>query len=138
VPGLKLLHVEDSDADAYLFRLALEEANVPVAVFRVSDGEAGLRFLTKTAPFVDAPVPDIVILDLNMPRMNGLELLNELRVRGLCSEIPIVVLTTSRNPEHKKTALNLGARAAVSKPDDFGALIALAGELETAFLKPRT
>src|SRR3954451_10647751 len=88
-----VLHVEDSDTDAYLFRLALQEAGIAAVVYRVSDGEQAMLFLHKLGAFTHAPTPDLVFLDINMPRMNGWEVLAALPANEQIRSIPVVVLT---------------------------------------------
>jgi len=111
-----VLHVEDDDAAAYLFRAALEEARIPAVVYRVSDGEQALSFLNRTGPYEHAPQPDVVFIDLNMPRVDGWAVLGAI---PRDNPIPAVVLTTSRAPSDKKRALAMGAKEYLTKASSF-------------------
>ncbi len=113
-----LLYVEDEDAAAFLLETALEEAGIRVRLFRVADGEQALGFLHKRGPYVTAPTPDLVLLDLNLPRITGLQILAELKKYGDLSQIPVKVFTSSRLPADRKTAMELGAREYIVKPAD--------------------
>ena len=110
-----VLHVEDDDAAAYLFRVALEEANIPAVVYRVSDGEQALAFLSKKAPYEHAPQPRVAIIDLNLPRVDGWAVLDEVQRSGL----PAIIVTTSTSRVDRTRALSLGARAYVTKSSSF-------------------
>jgi CheY-like chemotaxis protein len=109
--ALQLLLVEDSPADVLLIRESLMSCSVPVHVTVAYDGAKALSFLNGGFR------PDLVILDLNIPKISGLELLEQYHER----EIPIVVFSSSQNPQHKKAALERGAREYVHKPIDLEA-----------------
>ncbi|MEO5877397.1 MAG: response regulator [Streptosporangiaceae bacterium] len=112
-----VLLVEDDAADAMLIEEALLEAGQR-AIIQVEDGLAALDHLRD--PAID--LPDLIVLDLNMPRMNGAELLEILKEDDKLKAIPVVVLTTSRAPEDISTAYHRHANAYVTKPvnlDDF-------------------
>jgi CheY-like chemotaxis protein len=116
-----LLYVEDEDAAAFLLETALQETSTAVQLFRVSDGEQALAFLSKADPYAKAPKPALILLDLNLPRLNGFQLLERLQAHEL-STIPVVVFTCSALPADKARALALGAQGFVTKPanlDDF-------------------
>ncbi len=110
-----VLHVEDDDAAAYLFRVALEEANIPAVVYRVSDGEQALAFLHQHHPYEHAPQPRVAIVDLNLPRVDGWTVLAEVHRAG----IPAIVVTTSQSRADRIRALASGALAYVIKSNSF-------------------
>jgi two-component system, chemotaxis family, response regulator Rcp1 len=91
-----LLHVEDDDATAYLFRLALRQVNADVDVFRTCDGQDAIWFLTRNGVFDKAPHPDIIVLDLHLPKKNGHDVLSEIRQQSACRHVPVIMLTSSR------------------------------------------
>ena len=111
-----LLHVEDEDSSACLFRTALGHAGIAVSVYRVSDGEQALAFLNRLGPYLTARRPELVVLDLNMPGVNGWEVLLKIRANDDLQKIPVVVLSTSSRSEDKTRAFSLGARRYVVKP----------------------
>ena len=118
-----LLHVEDEDSSACLFRTALDYAGITVSVYRVSDGEQALAFLYRVGPYVTARRPELVVLDLNMPRVDGWTVLLKTRANDDLQKIPVVVLSTSSRSEDETRALSLGARRYVVKPPDFYGLV---------------
>jgi chemotaxis family two-component system response regulator Rcp1 len=105
---IHLLLVEDSHADVLLIRESLRSCSVPVDVTVAEDGARALWLLSGGLE------PDLVILDLNIPRISGLELLMQYEQK----DIPVVVFSSSENPDHRKQALELGARDYVHKPID--------------------
>jgi two-component system, chemotaxis family, response regulator Rcp1 len=113
------LHVEDEDAAAYLLRAAIDEAGLPVNIYRVSDGEQALAFLLQQDPYKSARTPDVIFLDLNLPRVDGWSVLNQINANEGLRGIPVVVLSTSAAGAHKRRALELGARYYVTKPHSF-------------------
>jgi CheY-like chemotaxis protein len=113
-----LLYVEDEDAAVFLLETALKEANIDVQLFRVADGEQALGFLNRTGTYQKAPRPDMVLLDLNLPRLTGLQVLQELQVDRQLSTIPVKVFTSSRLPADRRNALALGAKDFIIKPTD--------------------
>lgn len=113
-----LLYVEDEDAAAFLLETALEEAGIAVRLFRVADGEQALAFLHKSGPYTSAPRPDLVLLDLNLPRITGLQILADMKGHRELKEIPVKVFTSSRLPADHRTAIELGANEYIVKPSD--------------------
>ncbi|MBV8073399.1 MAG: response regulator [Acidobacteriaceae bacterium] len=121
-----VLHVEDDDAAAYLFRVALEEANIRAVVYRVSDGEQALAFLHHRHPYEHAPRPCVAIIDLNLPRVDGWTVLTEVQK----DSIPAIVVTTSSVRSDRTRALSVGAVAYVVKSNSFDDFVR---EVKTAF-----
>src|SRR5437764_8179787 len=93
--AVQILLVEDSPADVELTRQALAEANVVNEVHVVEDGEAAIRFVRRQSPYAGVPRPDVVLLDLNLPKRDGRDVLAELKADPDLRAIPVVVLTTS-------------------------------------------
>jgi CheY-like chemotaxis protein len=114
-----LLHVEDEDGAAFLFRSAVREAGFSAIVFRVSDGEAALAFLHRSGPYAQAERPKLMVLDLNLPKIDGLSVLRRIRNDESLKSIPVVVISTSSRPADKEKAFSLGARHYIVKPDTF-------------------
>jgi chemotaxis family two-component system response regulator Rcp1 len=117
------LHVEDDDATAYLFRAALDTAGVAVSVYRVCDGEHALAFLRKSGIYHDARTPELIVLDANLPKVDGWEVLEQWRRDASINRIPVVFFTTSSHPEDRRRALALGARRFITKPSSFDTLV---------------
>jgi CheY-like chemotaxis protein len=114
-----LLHVEDEDAVAAIFRAALDASCLPITVRRVSNGEEALEYLRTAALSPTAERPDAVFLDLNMPKMDGWEVLAEMQADQSLRSIPVVVLSTTSRSSEINRAFGLGARHYISKPSFF-------------------
>ena len=131
-----VLHVEDDDAMAFLFRAALEEAGVDVSVYRVSDGEQALSFVRNAGVYSGARRPHLLILDLNMPKIDGWTVLSEMQEDESLRDIPIAVFSTSSRTEDRLRAYALGARTFVVKPQSFDKLLEEVRSLSAQFLEP--
>lgn len=110
-----VLHVEDDDGAAYLFRTVLRDQAADVEVFRLCNGEDGILFLRRTGVFADAPRPNIVVLDLHLPKKNGHEILAEIRQAADLQGVPVIMFTSSVLPGDRQEAMSLGATDYVSK-----------------------
>lgn len=115
---VELLLVEDSPDDADLMREALDESAFRVRVTVVEDGEDALRYLRRLPPFGDAPRPDLVLLDLHLPRLSGHEVLAEIKEDEGLRRIPVVVLTSADSELAFLSAYELHANCCVRKPAD--------------------
>ena len=123
---LDILVVDDDDADAFMISEALESAETHTTVNRVSDGREALDYLRREAPYQDAHRPDLILLDLNMPRMDGRETLAAIKNDDRLKAIPVVILTTSGAPPDIVASYQHRANAYVTKPfelDDFEATV---------------
>ncbi|MFU8788765.1 MAG: response regulator [Methylobacter sp.] len=116
--GVDILLLEDEPSDAYLVKMALKEAKVLAKLHHVVDGREGLDFLNRTGKYADAPRPDLIFLDLNMPRMNGCEFLAIIKADARFKGIPTVVLTTSDVESDIVQSYQLGATSYITKPVD--------------------
>lgn len=112
----RILLVEDSPADIELTRQALAEAEIATEVFVCSDGEEATAFLAQEGDHADAPRPDLIVLDLNLPRKDGRELLVEIKRDADLSLIPVVVLTTSASDEDVLHAYREHVNCYIRKP----------------------
>jgi len=115
---VQILLVEDSPDDADLMIEALKEGRLDVRISLVEDGEAALGFLHKEGPHASSPRPDLILLDLHLPRKNGHEVLAELKQHPGLRQIPVVILTSSDSEQAFIDAYNLHANCCVSKPVD--------------------
>jgi len=123
-PVFSVLLVEDEVADADLVRIAFEESRLLATLHHVVDGVEALRFLRReTDAFADAPRPDLILLDLNMPRMNGREFLQEIKRDARLRAIPVIILTTSDVERDVIESYDLGAAGYIVKPVDLDQLI---------------
>jgi len=121
-----ILMADDDEDDRLLARDALRQAPVPATLRFVGDGGELLEYLRRErryAPPADAPAPSLVLLDLNMPRMNGIEALREIRGDPALRRIPVVVMTTSARREDVDRSYELGANSFITKPVSFQELV---------------
>ena len=114
-----VLLVEDDAGDALIVREAFEYHKVRNKLHVVTDGEQALRFVRREGEFADAPRPGLIMLDLNLPRRAGTEVLAEIKADPSLCVIPVVILTTSRSEEDVLRSYSLHANAYVSKPVEF-------------------
>jgi CheY-like chemotaxis protein len=115
---LEVLLVEDNEDDVVLTKLAFDRAGAPVRLHHVGNGTAAMQFLRRQPPHADAPAPDLVLLDLNMPVMDGRAVLAQVRADEALRQLPVVVLTTSAREEDVKQCWRLGCSGYVVKPVD--------------------
>lgn len=117
--AVEVLMVEDSTTDVMLTREALRETGVPTSFNTVDNGEDAMLYLRRRGPFAAAARPDVIFLDLNLPRKSGQEVLAEVKQDPDLCVIPVVVLTTSRDEEDIVSAYTHHANCYVRKPLDF-------------------
>ncbi len=130
---LEILLVEDSEADAELARIGLAKSDGIGDLHVVIDGDDAMRFLRNEPPFVDAPRPDLVLLDLDLPGKHGMEVLQEIRADAELEDVPVVVLTASDHPVHIASAYDNLAVAYMTKPVSFAKLTRIVPSLSTGF-----
>lgn len=116
---MEILLVDDNPGDVRLTAEALKYGMVENRLHTASDGVEALNFLRRLGRYADAPRPDIILLDLNMPRMNGRQLLAEIKEDSVLKKIPVVILTGSREMDDIVRTYNLHANCYVTKPIDF-------------------
>jgi two-component system, chemotaxis family, response regulator Rcp1 len=114
----EILLVEDSDADAYLFRKALENAGVAVKWTIIGDGAEGMAFARREGRYAESPRPDLVLLDLNLPKNNGTEVLKAIRQSAYLAKVPVFILSSSASPRDRAEADELGVERCIIKPPD--------------------
>jgi two-component system response regulator len=120
---IEILLVEDNPADVLITQEALREARLINTIHVVEDGVAALAFLHRQGPYATAPRPDLVLLDLNLPKKNGHEVLAEIKADPDLKLIPVVVLTTSRAKEDITKVYGLAANCYMVKPVDFASSV---------------
>lgn len=130
----RVLLVEDNEADVRLTREALREGGPPVRLSVVGDGEQALAFLRRDDDYAEAPRPDLVLLDLNLPRKDGLEVLDELRADPELAALPVIVLTTSTADGDVTASYARGANCFLVKPHELDDFIAMIGAIRSFWL----
>jgi CheY-like chemotaxis protein len=129
-----VLLVEDDEGDVLMTREAFEFYKIRNPLHVVTDGEQALQFVRRTGPFADAPRPGLILLDVNLPRVSGLEVLAELKKDPALLRIPVVMLTTSQAEEDILRSYELHANAYVSKPVDFENFMTAIRQIDNFFL----
>jgi CheY-like chemotaxis protein len=133
---IKLLLVEDSPLHQKLTQRALEATQLDITLDIVSDGVEAMDYLRRRlAAGSDGEQPDLILLDLNMPRMGGLEVLHEIKSDPVLHVIPIAVLTTSESPNDIRESYDRGANTYLTKPDGFHEFREMLKELGDFWLK---
>jgi chemotaxis family two-component system response regulator Rcp1 len=123
VKPIEILLVEDSPGDILIAREALSEAKLLNAIHVAEDGVEAMDFLHKRGKFTSVPTPDLIMLDLNLPRKSGREVLAEIKTNDSLKKIPVVVLTTSSAEEDILKSYNLHANCYVVKPVEFESFV---------------
>jgi len=131
-----ILLAEDEPADAHLVKAALTEARILADLHHVQDGREVLEFLRRQGPrFANAPRPSLILMDLNMPRMDGRECLAALKADSALRDIPVVVLTTSEVERDVAISYNLGASGYITKAMDIEEFISTLRLLSDYWIK---
>jgi CheY-like chemotaxis protein len=131
---IEVLLVEDDPGDVLMTREALQDHKVVNNLNVVSDGEDALAYLRREEPFADSPPPDLILLDLNLPRRDGREVLREIKSDPELRRIPVVILTTSDLEEDVLASYDLHANAYVRKPVDFEQFVAAVRAVDDFFI----
>jgi len=131
---IDIMLVEDNPADARLTEEATRDCGLPTKLHHVWDGEQAMEFLTRGDGYADAPRPDIILLDLNMPKMDGRAVLQQLKANPQLLTIPVVVLTTSDAEEDVLRSYELHANCYVQKPVDLEKFMSIVGLIENFWL----
>ena len=132
--AVDVLLVEDDPGDVLMTKEAFEHYKLRNVLHVVTDGEQALQFLRRTGGYADAPRPGLILLDLNLPRLDGLEVLAELKADPVLKVIPVVILTTSQTQQDVLRSYALHANAYVSKPVDFETFMEAIRQIDNFFV----
>jgi chemotaxis family two-component system response regulator Rcp1 len=128
--AVDILLVEDNPGDVRLTKEALRDAKVLNKIFVAKDGVEAMEFLRKEGAFTDMHMPDLILLDLNLPRKDGREVLAEIKEDPKLKHIPVVILTSSKADEDILKAYNLHANCYVTKPVDLNGFVEIMHSME--------
>lgn len=134
VKAITILLVEDNPGDADLAREALQGSKMNNDLHVVDDGEKAMAFLRREGGYSSAPRPDLILLDLNLPRKDGREVLAEIKEDESLKRIPVVILTTSRAEEDVLKTYNLHANCYITKPIDLHQFLHVVQSIEDFWL----
>jgi CheY-like chemotaxis protein len=131
---IEVLLVEDDPGDVVMTREAFQDYKVRNQLHVVNDGTEAMAFLRQEGEYADRPRPDLVLLDLNLPKMDGREVLQAIKSDLDLASIPVVVLTTSENEDDVLSSYSLHANAYVTKPVDFESFIGVVRQIDDFFI----
>jgi CheY-like chemotaxis protein len=131
---IEILLVEDDPGDVLITQEALSDSKVANTLHVVNNGEEALKFLRHEAPYETAPRPGLVLLDLNLPRLDGHEVLAAVKADETLRRIPVVVLTTSEAEEDVLRSYDLHANAYVTKPVDFDRFVQVVRQVDDFYI----
>jgi two-component system response regulator len=131
-----LLSVEDDNTDYYVINMAVRETGLEIEVCRVSDGEQALAFLHRSNGYEVSPRPGLILLDLNLPRKEGFEVLSDIQTSDSLRSIPVVVFTSSSLARDKEKALTLGAQDYIRKTGSLDAMAEAVRSVCSRYLAP--
>ena len=134
IAAIEVLLVEDDPGDVLMTKEAFEEHGVGNRLTVVPDGAEALAYLRREGKYADAVRPDLILLDLNLPRRDGREVLAEIKNDPELHQIPVVVLTTSQADEDILRSYQLHANAYVTKPVDFDQFVAVVRQIDQFFV----
>nr|WP_159763182.1 response regulator [Halovenus carboxidivorans] len=121
---------EDNPGDVKLTRKALDQGDLLNNLHVVNDGVEAMKFLKSEGEYADTPMPDLLLLDLNMPKKDGRQVMEDMEADPELSRIPVVVLTSSEAEEDVVRSYELSANAYLTKPVDFDGFVEIIGHLE--------
>ncbi len=127
---IQVLLVEDNPGDAHLTRIALQDGKMQIQLSIVEDGVEAMAFLRRQGKYANAAHPDLILLDLNLPKKDGREVLSEIKADEALRRIPVVVLTTSQAEEDILQAYDLSANCYITKPVGFDQFVRIVQSIE--------
>jgi CheY-like chemotaxis protein len=131
---IEVLLVEDSPGDVRLTREAFKDAKVHISLHVASDGAEAMAFLGREGSHVNAPRPDLILLDLNLPKKDGREVLEEIKESASLKTIPVVILTTSASEEDILRSYRLHANCYITKPVDLAGFLKVVKSIDNFWL----
>jgi chemotaxis family two-component system response regulator Rcp1 len=133
----RILLVEDNDADAYLFRKGLTAAGLNFELIVITDGAEALAFVRREGKHAERPVPDLAVMDLNLPKNDGSEVLEALRQREEWASVPVVITSSSTSPRDRTKVERLGIERYLRKPPDLEEFLQMGEVLKQILLESK-
>jgi len=127
--------VEDNESDVFLIREALEITGMALSIHLAKDGEQAVRFLQEAEASTDAPCPDLIVLDINLPKVQGGEVLSYLRQLPRCGQTRVLVVSTADSVQEKTRMMNLGANDYFRKPSHYDQFMKLSDVVKALLQK---
>ncbi|MCC5907716.1 MAG: response regulator [Balneolaceae bacterium] len=135
VNNVHILLVEDNEGDILLMKEALEDTSISAKISVVRDGEKAVRFLEKEGEFIETENPDLIILDINIPKKNGFEVLKDIKSDQNYSHIPVIMFSTSSSHQDIVTCYKNHANCYITKPDDADSFFEAVQMIEEFWMK---
>lgn len=132
-----ILLVEDNSADVYLVRKALEHEGSKFQLILMPDGAEALAFIRREDPYSERPVPDVAVLDLNLPKNEGAEVLETLRKSKDLSNVPVVIMTSTASVAERQRVERFGAERYITKPCDLDEYLQIGSIVRDVILESR-
>jgi two-component system, chemotaxis family, response regulator Rcp1 len=132
--AIEVLLVEDSPGDVRLTREAFKDAKIHINLHVAPDGKEAMAFLMREGQYANAPRPDLILLDLNLPKKDGREVLEEIKESSELKTIPVVVLTTSASDEDVLRSYRLHANSYITKPVDLDGFLKVVNSIDNFWL----
>ena len=133
-----VLVVEDNRADVFLVERAVEVRKLPVRLLVLDDGEQALRYFARVDSDPSASCPDLLLLDLNLPRKSGQEVLRQIKSAGRCANVPVIILTSSNSAEDRRETAALGAIRYFRKPASYQEFLKIGEIVEEVLAETRS
>jgi len=127
---VEILLVEDNEGDVFLTREAFRISKIANTIHVAEDGEAAMEFLRKEGKYSNSPTPDLVLLDINLPKKDGTQVLKEIKEDDLLHFIPVVILTSSKSEQDVVKSYDLHANSYIIKPVDFNKFSEIVSAIE--------
>lgn len=131
---VNILLIEDNPGDVRLTQEAFKDAKVPITLDVVMDGDEAIKYLRQSHPYEKCTVPDLILLDLNLPKRDGREVLAEVKTDPVLKSIPVVILTTSNAEQDIIKSYNLHVNSYINKPVDFDKFFDIIQKIEDFWL----
>jgi CheY-like chemotaxis protein len=131
---MEILLVEDSPSDVRLTREAFRDAKIHINLHVASDGAEAMAFLSRAGEYANSPRPDLILLDLNLPKKNGREVLEEIKMSPELKSIPVVILTTSASEADILRSYLLHANSYITKPVDLEGFLTVVKSIDSFWL----
>ena len=133
--SIEVLMAEDDEGDQILVRKAFARSRAINTLTIVNDGEELMRYLRREPPYAEARHPDLLLLDLNMPKKDGREVLREIKQHPLYKKIPVIIFSTTNNEHEMRRCYELGANSYITKPNSFEHLIKTVAALRSYWIQ---
>jgi CheY-like chemotaxis protein len=136
--AVRILLVEDNDADVYLFRKALSDAELKYDLIVIEDGGRALAFIGDEGKYIGSPVPDLAIIDLSLPKNNGIQVVEAIRQAERFAHVPVVVVSSSARPPAHVNLEHLRVARYITKPPDLESFLQIGAVLKEILVQSQS